>query len=408
MEKSIYSTVTELSSCTRSEKDATDMIKEVAIDKPQPAAAPSYGIKRSDTVHRHRKQKPLPLDRLFQRAHKTPHAVKLLLIVLLTGMPFVIFMLVARFALRHENIGPTGPGYVRATYFQLSKWMMICWAALLIIFGLAEGLASLASWACSLHTHWVKYAPLANTMSFRITMLAWAGASYQANCSIWPATTKEDWTHTLQTTFEFLVVAFAIVLVQGIVLQLIAIRYVEGYIGPRSNRASNELETIRDINNLVKRHIEHDDPSYFLRIFKKLFYPIEETMYDKIASGNASQEVHREYAATIWNTIATDLHTDGLTSAHFAARLKDMGRDPEAGEDLFAQLDESCDGQVTREELEALVVNTGAQLNKRADSMRGIKNLLFKLEILLTLVVFGIIVFIYSKSRRHSYHQKLY
>ena len=399
MEKTIHSTVTELGSSTSSEKCSNDIIKETGVDKPRPAAAPTPGIRRTKTVYRERKQKPLPLDRLFQSFHRTPRGVRVLLIIVLSGIPFVVFMLVARFAsaLRHHNIGPAS---LHATYFKLSKWLMICWASLIIIFGLAETLARLASWACSLHTHWVKYAPLANTMCFRVTMLVWAAVAYEANCIIWPVTLKDgqdDWPNKLKEVFQFLAVSFAIILVQGVVLQLIAIRYVEGYVGPRAKRASNELQTIHDINNLVKHHIEHDDPSYFVKIFKSLFYPVEVNVYDIIASGNANEEEHREYAANIWNTITTDLHKEVLTPADFAARLKDMGRDPEAAEDLFGLLDQSCDGQVSKDELETLVVNTGAQLNKRANSMRGIKNLLFKLEILLTLVMFGIIVFIYSK-----------
>jgi hypothetical protein len=312
-------------------------------------------------------------------------------------------MLVARFDhnLRHRPIGPV---ILDATYFKLSKWMTICWASLLIIFSLAESLARFASWVCSQSTASQKYAPLANTLCFRVTMLAWAGAAYQANCSIWSVSYKgsDDWPAELKQVFVFLIVSFSILLVQGIGVQLIALRYVEGYIGPRSKRASNELETIRELNNLVKRHIERDDPSFALKIFKKIFFPVEDSAFDAIVGGQADEAAHRDYAATIWNTVTMDLHKEVLTSTDISSRLKDMGRDPADAEDLFFQLDQSCDGKVTRGELEALVVNTGAQLNKRADSMKGIKGLLRKLEVLLTLIVFGVIVFIYSECLRRS------
>ena len=235
-------------------------------------------------------------------------------------------------------------------------------------------------------------------------MLTWAGAAHQANCRIWndPYKVHDNWPAKLKQVFEFLIISFSILLVQGIGLQLIALRYVEGYVGPRSKRASNELETIRELNYLVKRHIEHDDPSFALKIFKKIFFPVEDSAFDAIVAGQADEAEHKEYAAKIWNTVTMDMHKEVLTLADISSRLKDMGRDPTDAEDLFIQLDQSCDGEVTRDEFEALVVNTGAQLNKRADSMRGIKRLLRKLEVLLTVVVFGVIVFIFSECHWRS------
>lgn len=401
MEKSVHASVTEVGSHSPSEKSSADgMIKEVAVDKPQPAAAPSYAIQRSNTVHRHRKQKPLPLDRFAHFFHRIPRAVKALIIVILTGIPFMLFMLIARYDhnLRHKNIGPPE---IKATYFKLSKWMTVCWGSLLILFSAAESFSRFASWVCSQSKGSQKYAPLANTLCYRITLLAWSGAAYQANCYIWTDGNdykgRDNWPATLKQVFLFLTVSFSILLVQGILLQLIAIRYVEGYIGPRSQRASNELETIRELNSLVKRHLEHDDPSFALKIFKKVFFPVEDSAFDAIASGQSDEAGHREYAATIWNTVTGDLQKEILTFEDISSRLKAMGRDTTDAEDLFTQLDESCDGKVTRNELEDLVVNTGAQLNKRADSMRGIKRLLFKLELLLTVLMFGVIVFIYSE-----------
>jgi hypothetical protein len=309
----------------------------------------------------------------------------------------MIFMLVARYApgLRHRPIGPIA---LHATFFRLAEWMTVCWASLLIIFSLAESFARLASWICSLSIHWVKYAPLANTLLFRLIMLIWAGAAHQANCYVWKSDYKgrDNWPAELKQVFVFMVISFAVFLAQGIFMQLVAIRYVEGYVGPRARKGLKEIQTIRDLNNLVKKHIEHDDPSYFVKIFKKAFFPVEDSTFDAIVNGTATEEAHREYAAAIWETVTIDIHKETLTAEDISSRLKAMDRDPEHAEDLFAQLDKSHDGQVTRDELEDLVVNTGAQLNKRADSLKGIKNLLFKLEFLLTILVFGVIVFIYS------------
>lgn len=399
MEKTVHASVTEYSGSAPSEKNMNDAIKEVAVDPPaQKPVNPTYAIRRTSTTRRNRPQKPLPLDRAAHVFHRTPRAVKALLIIILTGIPFMIFMLVARYAdtLRHRPIGPVA---LHATYFKLAQWMTVCWASLLIIFTLAEGFARLASWICSLSKHWVKYAPLANTLCFRLTMLIWAGAAHQANCQVWKDDYKgrDNWPAELKQVFVFMIISFAVFLAQGVFMQLVAIRYVEGYIGPRARKGLKEIETIRDLNYLVKKHIEHDDPSYFVKIFKKIFFPVEDIAFDAIVDGTANEEAHREYAAAIWNTVTIDNHKETLTAEDISSRLKAMGRDPEHAEDLFAQLDKSGDSQVTRDELEDLVVNTGAQLNKRADSLAGIKKLLFKLEILLTCLVFGVIVFIYSK-----------
>lgn len=403
MEKNTHASVTECGSSTPSEKNAKDVIKEVAVDPPaQNPEAPTYAIRRTNTTRRHRPQKPLPFDRVAHLFHRIPRAIKVLLIIILTGIPFMIFMLVARYALQHRKIGPAG---LDATYFKLAKWMTACWASLLIIFTLAEGLARFASWMCSLSAHWVKYAPLANTLCFRLTLLIWAIAAHQANCYIWKDTYvgRDNWPAELKQVFVFLIISFAVLLAQGIFMQLIAIRYVEGYVGPRARKGLKEIETIRDLNNLVKKHIEHDDPSYFVKMFKKFFFPVVDSAFESIVNGTASEEEHREYAAAIWSTVTLDNQKDTLNATDISSRLKAMGRDPEVAEDLFAQLDKSGDGHVTRDELEDLVVNTGAQLNKRADSMKGIKQLLFKLEFLLTCLVFGVIVFIYSMSKQIPY-----
>jgi hypothetical protein len=394
-EKAVQATVVECS--TTPDEKAVDMVKETAVDSP--SITPT--VRRMQTVNqlRRRKQKPLPFDRASAAFHRIPRAVKALLIVILSGIPFMIFMLIARYALKGQ---PIGPAQLHATYFKLAKWLIICWGSLIGVFALAETLAHFTSWCCKLSLKSAKYAPLAETLCVRITLLVWSGVAYQANCSIWNTGApdpkiKDNWPRTLKQVFLFLIISDAILLVQGTVLKLIAIRYVEGYVGPRSARATNELETIQGLNNLVKRHIEADDPSFIVKMLKRAFWPVEDTLFDSIIKGRAGEDEYKEYAARLWSAIMMDLSGDVLTSIDISDRLRKMGRDPEAGEDLFAQLDESCDGNVTRDELEALVVTTGSQLAKRAESMRGIKRLLRKLEVLLTCLVFGVIVFVYSE-----------
>ncbi|KAK5340988.1 hypothetical protein LTR98_001780 [Exophiala xenobiotica] len=339
MDKTIHPSITEcpnaISSPATPEKEIKQILMEPSVQRPTLGQAQS--TKSNHVIRRHRRQPPLPLDRFARGISRTPRALKILLLVIFSGLPFMVFMLIARYQLRHRTIGPPE---LNATFFKLAKWMT-------------------------------------------------------ANCRIWntdiPHNVPDNWPATLKQVFVFLVVSFTILLVQGIILQLIAIRYVDGFIGPRSNRAFNELEIIRDLNNLVKQHYERSDFSFTVKMLKRFFFPVEDADFETIVTGRGNEEMHRDYAARIWNTVTMDLHKVVLTSADLRRRLIDMGRDPEPSEDLFARLDESCDGQVTREELETLVVNTGAQLNKRAESMQGIKKLLSKLELLLTLVMFTII-----------------
>ena len=193
----------------------------------------------------------------------------------------------------------------------------------------------------------------------------------------------------------FLTIAFSIILVQGVLMQLIAIQYIQGYIGPRSERASDELTVLRDLNSLIKPHIGAENPGFFRKMCTKLFLPKRDNIFEEIEAGHCTEEEIRGYAAIIWSTIAES--KDRLELIDITHRLQAMGRDPDHGEELFMLLDEGCDGQVTRDELEKLVVSTAAMLKKRAAAMRGIQLLLRKLELLLTIFVFGTIVFIYSK-----------
>lgn len=383
------------------EKKVDATVKELAVTPSEKQSMPGYGFPRSSPPRRvRRKTKPLFFDRVEAGFRPIPRAVKAFLGVLVTGIPFMIFMLVARFALKGQQLG------YNTSYFKLSLYLTILWATLLGIFAIAEGLARITAALCRMSTRSAKFAPLGNSVAFRITMLVWTGVSYAVNCSLWEvngATINDnykDFPNTFRQIFLFLNISFAVLLVQGIVLQLIAIRYVEGFVGPRSKAASNELETIRDLNSLVKRHITMDDPSFVKKWLKRAFYPVEDTMFDNIIKGRATEAEHREYAASLWETITHDSKKEVITHEDIADRLVQMGRDPEVGEDLFAQLDTSMDGEVSKEELECLVVETGKQLNARAESMRNIKQLLRKLELLLTMIVFGVIVFIYSKSSR--------
>ena len=349
---------------------------------------------QSARLRAQRKAKPLAGDRAIRSWHRAPIVVKAFLIVVLTGLPFAIFM---GFAYTKYPDRTVGEHNLHVTYKQLSLWLSIAWASFLIIFTLAEAAGRIGARLCRLSLHTVKYAPLAQTMWFRLTMIAWVGTLHEATCLIWPVSENRavpgNWVWQLRQTFMFLTIAFSILFAQGLLLQLIAIQYVEGYVGPRSERADNELDIIRDLNNLVKAHVS--DLGRVAKVLRRIFMPIEKNCFADIRHGRCEDEQVRTYAASIWNTIAGS--KSEIMMQDITTRLVEMNRDPLKAEELFLMLDESCDNHVNRDELERLVMRTAVQLRKRAAAMNGIQTLLRKLELLLTMLVFGIIIFIYSK-----------
>ena len=349
---------------------------------------------QSARLRAQRKQKPLAGDRILDLIHRSPLVVKAFLILALTGLPFAVFMGLAYTKYPDKTIGENE---LHVTWKELSLWLSIAWASFLIIYTLAETAGSIGASLCNISVHTMKYAPLAQTMWFRLTMIAWVGTLHLATCRIWSVSEDSsihgNWVYQLREAFMFLTIAFSIIFAQGLFLQLIAIQYVEGYVGPRSERADNELDVIRDLNNLIKPHVVN--LGLVAKTLRKVFMPVKNNCFSDIRQGRCQDEQVRAYAASIWATLAgskTEINMQDITT-----RLVEMDRDPLKAEELFLMLDESCDNHVTREELEVLVVKTANQLRKRAAAMGGIQLLLRKLELLLTMLIFGIIIFIYSK-----------
>ena len=180
-----------------------------------------------------RRKKPRAGDRLFDACRRLPLIAKTLLAVVLTGLPFAIFTVLAYVKYKDDFVGD---GHLSVTYKNLAIWLDVAWAGFVVIVGLAECLGRFFSWLCHTSTATVKYAPLAETMWFRLTLIAWVGVIHEATCIIWPVSLQgghsDNWVFRLREAFEFLTIAFAILLAQGVVLQLIGIQYVQGYIGP--------------------------------------------------------------------------------------------------------------------------------------------------------------------------------
>jgi hypothetical protein len=344
-----------------------------------------------------RHQKPLAGDRFLKTISRTPLILKILLLIVLTGLPFGAFTALAYTTFANNLIGEHD---LHVTYKELSIFLDIGWAFFLLILAVAECCGRFFSWVCHSSTRTAKYAPLADTMWFRLTMIAWIGVMHQAACMIWPISMEDgharNWVFQLRLVLEFLTAAAGIFLVQGILLQLIAVQYVQGYIGPRSERAVDELETLRRLNDLLVPRRSRDKAKAFTRLFRKIFLPPKSDVFDQIRAGRCNVDEVSGYAAILWSTVAGAKSV--ITISDIYERLLSLRRDPEGAGDLFLLLDRSHDHSVSREEFEQLVLRTAGQLRKRAAAMTGITLLLRKLEILLCLIVAAFIVFLYSKS----------
>lgn len=135
------------------------------------------------------------------------------------------------------------------------------------------------------------------------------------------------------------------------------------------------------------------------KLFERLVIPSDDRdLYYQISHGRGDFEAWKQYAHRLWDCVSQGNGTSSvLRQIDLIQQLERMGRDGARGQMLFTQLDASCDGEVTLEEVENLVHRVGVQLNMRAKAQGGIKSLLRKLEILLTVVVLVIITVLYSK-----------
>jgi hypothetical protein len=344
-------------------------------------------------ARRHKKRRAG--DRLIEKYQNLPLAIKALLFIVPTATPLAIFTALAYTKHADEYVG--NPNLL-VTWQTLAVWLDIAMLSLLVIICVAEGLARFFEWLCHTATVTLKYAPLANTMSFRLTLMAWVGILYETTCATWPSSwhgEKNSWVWTLRRVFQFLTIALAILLIQGVVLQLIGIQYVQGYVGPRSERAMDEMETLERLNALLRPHRKRDKVPWLMRFLRKMFRARNHDVFTAIRSGRSTDEEVMGYASIIWTSVAGS-RTE-ITQADICQRMVDLGRDAEGGADLFILLDQSGDGKVCRHEFEDLVVLAAAQLKKRAHAMRGIMLLLRKLEVILCVLMLALIMFVYSK-----------
>lgn len=341
-------------------------------------------------------KKMLVMDRFLRACRRQAPLVKATFVTVLTGIPFLVFLLVAwRVVPKGHIVGPPGS---TATLFELAKWMLISWATFMGLLWAGRILAAFSTQCCSYMESWAKYQRLADAICTRIVLMFWAVVCHSVIPSVFHRSMGPvDWTAKLQKAFLFLIIAFAIITAQGIFLELSAINYIQGWMGPRSQRASDELATIRSLYELTNPHMDVGKAGYISKLFKKLLLPFDDQdLYYRMSSGNGDPELWCQYANHVWSSISQG--KSAITRFDIDRQLREMNRDPARGLNLFLQLDDSCDGQVTQDEVEKLVRRVGLQLNTRAWAQHGIDSLLRKLEILLSIVMAGIILFLYSES----------
>ena len=358
----------------------------------------THSTKQLANTHR-KKKKPLAGDRFFKALRQVPIIYKIGFAIFVTGIPFAIFTAVG-FTIKFDQF--IGPDELNVQYQKMALFLDIGWILAFVILGLAEYSARFFSRLCRLCTSTIKYAPLAHTLMFRVTLMFWIGAMRLATCRLWPTAMDDEllknrnWVYAMRRALEFLAIAACILVIQGLVVQSIAIQYVQGYIGPRSENAMNELETLQQLDKLLKPRNRDNKSKACGDFINKLFMPRKECCFDAIRKGRCCNEETRGYAAILWTTVAGNMPV--ITLLDIYEHLVLLKRETDGAAEFFALLDRNGHGVVSRQEFEDLVLQVASQLKKRAAAMHGIKLLLNKLEIVFTLVVLGAIIFVYSKS----------
>lgn len=352
------------------------------------SSLPAYS-RTTELLKSRRKKKTLPLDRFFYFCARQPSFIKWAVLVVLSGLPPTTFLLVSLFAIpRNKTIGVNG------TYLQTAIWTISSWASFIILYGVVSTIASLIALLCKQSVYLMKFQNSGHALTFRIALMLWASACYAITPRVFPSLTH--WVWWLHKVFEFILIALSIFLAQGIVLELLSIRYIQTWLGPRLRRASDELETMKTLQFLVMPNPRKGDTNMISRMYASFFgLRAIDFLYQDIAQGRGDTEKWTTYATILWNDIRDG--KESITRWDLDQRLRNMNHDPSVTYELFAQLDVSGDSSVTQEEVEKLVQRVGYQLNLRALAQRGINSILLKLDIILFLVVIIIVVLIYCK-----------
>jgi len=159
------------------------MVEELLIDN-RDSEKPSTALisiipanRRSLELSRPKlKQKPLPLDRFYRTCANQAPVVKGLAITIVTGLPFLIFLLVTLYPMPSQVM--TGPEELGATIFELSEWLSGCWASFIVLLWCGRVLAAFSAWTCSMARSLAGFERLACTSCLRMVLLLWAAVCY--------------------------------------------------------------------------------------------------------------------------------------------------------------------------------------------------------------------------------------
>ena len=207
-------------------------LSDMSTEKPL-AKAPTEPLRRSQELARpKRKLKPKPFDRLVSAAGDQSLFIKGVIIAIISAIPFVVFLCVAKFCFPEVQRVANLP----ITLVQLATWLIVCWGSFVGILYLGRVVALGVSWICKQSTSLNRFRSLAREICLRITMLLWAAVGYAVVPQIFTSqdiaealtekdkTSISDWNKKMRLAFMFLMIAFAIILIQGILLQLISIQ----------------------------------------------------------------------------------------------------------------------------------------------------------------------------------------
>lgn len=340
------------------------------------------------------------LDRFFAQVSRQSLFVKGLLVLFLTALPFGIFVAVAYSLPGNISVGDAD---LHLDLREFSFWLVLCWGSFMGLLCVGLGLSAIADRVCTMSNTLDKYRGLARAVCTRIVFLFWAVAVLALVPRLLvPGTSKQgDAAYkSMQNFFKFLVLAFAIILLQGILLQLIKIQYIEGFIGPRAAKAQHELQILKELDHLIRPPRRLSDLSTFAWLLKKLFAPVERSDYYYISRGKGDMDRWDNYAVSVWDQIAGNKESLTLMDICDQMDRVDRSTDKEKARELFDELDSVTDGVVTENEVKELVHRVGLQLNRRTQAMTGIEHLSSKLETFLSLITLLLVVFVYGKLPR--------
>ena len=207
-------------------------LNDIPAEKPL-ARAITEPLRRSQELARpKRKPKPKPFDRLVQACSDQSLFVKGGIIAVVTSIPFVVFLVLAKFCFPEVTTVANLP----ITLTQLATWLIVCWGSFIGILYCGRVAALGVSVICKQSTSLNRFRTLAREICLRITMLLWAAVGYAVAPQIFNQTdiaaakSEKDrndihnWNDNMRKAFMFLMIAFAIILAQGILLQLISIQ----------------------------------------------------------------------------------------------------------------------------------------------------------------------------------------